>query len=156
MSPCPFPTTITITPRAPPHIGRGQYVTLTKVKEPILLYNLLIYVRVGWRRTRDSCLSPKALAESETQTSSFSIWTLVADSITLSVPPRLYIYIYIYIYIYNVSLSRAASTHFPASPFVPIIYCDILLWTPSHGRARVGRLRNTYQQQLCMDIGCSP
>ena len=33
---------------------------------------------------------------------------------------------------------------------------DVLLWTPSHGRAKVGRPAQTYIQQLCADIGCSP
>ena len=32
---------------------------------------------------------------------------------------------------------------------------DILLWTPSHGRAKAGRLARTYIQQLCADTGCS-
>ena len=32
---------------------------------------------------------------------------------------------------------------------------DILLWTPSHGRAKAGRPARTYIQQLCADIGCS-
>ena len=33
---------------------------------------------------------------------------------------------------------------------------DVLLWTPSHGRAKVGRSARTYIQQLCEDTGCSP
>ena len=33
---------------------------------------------------------------------------------------------------------------------------DVLLWTPSYGRAKAGRPARTYIQQLCMDIGCSP
>ena len=33
---------------------------------------------------------------------------------------------------------------------------DVLLWTPSHGRAKAGRPARTYIQQLCVDIGCSP
>ena len=33
--------------------------------------------------------------------------------------------------------------------------CDILLWTPSHGRAKAGRPAGTYIQQLCADTGCS-
>ena len=33
---------------------------------------------------------------------------------------------------------------------------DVLLWTPSHGRAKVGRPARTYIQQLCADMGCSP
>ena len=33
---------------------------------------------------------------------------------------------------------------------------DVLLWTPSHGRAKVGRTARTYIKQLCEDTGCSP
>ena len=33
---------------------------------------------------------------------------------------------------------------------------DVLQWTPSHGRAKVGWLARTYIQQLCEDKGCSP
>ena len=32
---------------------------------------------------------------------------------------------------------------------------DVLLWTPSHGRKKVGRPARTYIQQLCADTGCS-
>ena len=32
----------------------------------------------------------------------------------------------------------------------------VLLWTPSHGRAKAGRPARTYIQQLCVDAGCSP
>ena len=32
---------------------------------------------------------------------------------------------------------------------------DVLLWTPSHGRAKAGRPARTYIQQLCEDTGCS-
>ena len=32
--------------------------------------------------------------------------------------------------------------------------CDILLWTPSHGRASVGRPTRTYPQQLGTNTGC--
>ena len=32
---------------------------------------------------------------------------------------------------------------------------DILLWTPSHGRAKVGRPARTYIQQLCANTGYS-
>ena len=31
---------------------------------------------------------------------------------------------------------------------------DILLWIPSHGRAKVGRPDKTYKQNLCADIAC--
>ena len=33
---------------------------------------------------------------------------------------------------------------------------DVLLWTPSHGRAKAGRPVRTYIQQLCADTGYSP
>ena len=33
---------------------------------------------------------------------------------------------------------------------------DVLLWTPSHGRAKAGQPARTYMQQLCEDTGCSP
>ena len=32
---------------------------------------------------------------------------------------------------------------------------DILLWTPSHGRAKAGWQARTYIQQLCANTGCS-
>ena len=33
---------------------------------------------------------------------------------------------------------------------------DILLWTPTYGRAKSGRPARTYIKQLCEDTGCSP
>ena len=33
---------------------------------------------------------------------------------------------------------------------------DVLLWTPTYGRAKAGRPPWTYIQQLCEDTGCSP
>ena len=33
---------------------------------------------------------------------------------------------------------------------------DVLLWTPTHGRAKVGRPARTYIQHLCEDTGCCP
>ena len=32
---------------------------------------------------------------------------------------------------------------------------DVLLWTPTYGRAKAGRPARTYIQQLCEDAGCS-
>ena len=32
----------------------------------------------------------------------------------------------------------------------------VLLWTPSHGRAKAERTVRTYIQQLCADTGCDP
>ena len=33
---------------------------------------------------------------------------------------------------------------------------DVLLWTPTLGRAKAGRPTRTYIQQLCEDTGCCP
>ena len=33
---------------------------------------------------------------------------------------------------------------------------DVLLWTPSHGQAKAGWPAQTYIQQLCEDMACSP
>ena len=33
---------------------------------------------------------------------------------------------------------------------------DVLLWIPTHGRAKAGRAARTYIQQLCEDTGCCP
>ena len=33
---------------------------------------------------------------------------------------------------------------------------DVLLWTPTHGRAKAGRPARTYIQQVCEDTGCCP
>ena len=33
---------------------------------------------------------------------------------------------------------------------------NVLLWTPTYGRGKVGRPARTYIQQLCEDMGCSP
>ena len=33
---------------------------------------------------------------------------------------------------------------------------DVLLWTPTYGRAKVGWPARTYIQQLCEDTGCNP
>ena len=36
------------------------------------------------------------------------------------------------------------------------IISDVLLWTPTYGRAKAGRPARTYKQHLCEDTGCSP
>ena len=55
----------------------------------------------------------------------------------------MYIYIYIYIYIQQ-------------CPACDKLISDVLLWTPTHGRAKAGRPARTYIQQLCEDTGCCP
>ena len=36
------------------------------------------------------------------------------------------------------------------------VISDVLLWTPTHGRAKAWRPARTYIQQLCEDAGCCP
>ena len=36
------------------------------------------------------------------------------------------------------------------------VISDVLLWTPTYGRAKAGRPARTYIQQLCEDTGCGP
>ena len=36
-----------------------------------------------------------------------------------------------------------------------VLISDVLLWTPTYGRAKAGRPAQTYIQQLCEDTGCS-
>ena len=33
---------------------------------------------------------------------------------------------------------------------------NVLVWIPTHGRAKAGRPARTYIQQLCEDTGCCP
>ena len=37
-----------------------------------------------------------------------------------------------------------------------VLISDVLLWTPTYGRAKAGRPAPSYVQQLCEDTGCSP
>ena len=37
-----------------------------------------------------------------------------------------------------------------------VLISDVLLWTPTYGRAKAGRPARTYLQQLSEDTGCSP
>ena len=60
-----------------------------------------------------------------------------------------YIYIYIYIYIYTRHAGHCWRSR-------DELIRDVLLWTPTHGRAKAGRPARTYIQQLCEDSGCCP
>ena len=87
-----------------------------------------------------------------------TVWKLIEGTI--------YIYIYIYIYlsefifkflsrcIYLSSLSLYLSLSLSLS--LSYLISDVLLWTPSYGRAKAGRPARTYIQQLCEDTGCGP
>ncbi len=41
-------------------------------------------------------------------------------------------------------------------PHIAELISDVLLSTPSYGRAKAERPARTYIQQLCEDTGCSP
>ena len=60
--------------------------------------------------------------------------------------PRIYIYIYIYECRHAGHCWRSRDE----------LIRDVLLWTPTHGRAKAGRPARTYIQQLCEDTGCCP
>ena len=40
--------------------------------------------------------------------------------------------------------------------FFNIFISDVLLWNPTYGQAKAGRLARTYITELCEDTGCSP
>ena len=75
----------------------------------------------------------------------YNLYLQIVSSVfffTLSKSYRLSSYIYIYIYMdcdTNIHAIR-----------------DVLLWIPTHGRAKAGRPARTYIQQLCEDTGCCP
>ena len=96
-------------------------------------------------------------------------------------PSHIYIYIYIYIYMLRAILNKYwrqhPTKHQLYSHLPPItkniqvrrtrhaghswrsrdeLIRDVLLWTPTYGRAKAGRAARTYIQQLCEDTGCSP
>ena len=59
--------------------------------------------------------------------------------------------------------SSCTATYHPSRKLSKLGHCwrskdkhisDILLWTPSHRRAKVGRPSRIYIQQLCADTGC--
>ena len=56
----------------------------------------------------------------------------------------MYIYICIYIYMYSIYMYISRDE----------LIRDVLLWIPTHGRAKAGRPARTYIQQLCEDTGC--
>ena len=54
---------------------------------------------------------------------------------------------------------RPPTTHhenYQNQTYGTLLITDVLLWTPSRGRAKAGRPARTYIQQLCVDTGCSP
>ena len=105
---------------------------LLRVPTCVLLYLRSTYAKVLWKvqntdiTLKNICIVLKIVLE--------IIW----NPINTFKPNDLHIYIYIY-----VVNSIIFQTFF-------------LLWTPTHGRAKVGRPARTYVQQLCEDTGCCP
>ena len=79
----------------------------------------------------------------------------VTLKVILNTKILLFGYIYIYIYIYTHTHTH---THIYIYIYIYIyeLISDVLLWTPTHGRAKAGRPARTYIQQLCEDTGCCP
>ena len=63
-----------------------------------------------------------------------------------------YIYTHIYIYTYVRRIRHAGHCWRSRDELIR----DVLLWIPTHGRAKAGRPARTYIQQLCEDTGCYP
>ena len=68
--------------------------------------------------------------------------------------PDIYIYIYIYI-LKTIQIRRTRHAGHCWRSRDELIR-DVLLWIPTHGRAKAGRPARTYIQQLCEDTGCCP
>ena len=97
----------------------------------------------------------------------------------------MHIYIYIYIYIYKYIYASYLEQVLAATPHKTQLYghlppitktiqvrqtrhaehswrsrdeliSDVLLWTPTHGRAKAAQPARTYIQQLSEDTGCCP
>ena len=83
--------------------------------------------------------------------------------ICICIHEHIYIYIYIYIVVgirAYVHAYVALYTHTYAYIYIYVCVCDelisdVLLWTPSYGRACVGRPARTYIQQRSADTKCS-
>ena len=66
----------------------------------------------------------------------------------------MYVYMYVYLCIYmNIYICIYVLT---AGGSRDELIRDVLLWAPTHGRAKAGRPARTYIQQLCEDTGCCP
>ena len=66
----------------------------------------------------------------------------------------LYLHIYTHIFIHRLVRRTRHAGHCWTSR--DELISDVLLWTPTHGRAKAGRPARTYIQQLCEDTGCCP
>ncbi len=81
-----------------------------------------------------------------------SIFNVLLISILIFVT-RTHTHGYIYIYIYIVRRTRHAGHCWRSKDE---LISDVILWTPTYGRAKAGRPVRTYIQHLCEDTGCSP
>ena len=57
--------------------------------------------------------------------------------------------------IWLIERQKRGSRVSPFSICEQVLLSDILLWTLSHGRAKVRRPARPYAQQLCANTGCS-
>ena len=167
VSPCPFPTTITITLRAPPSVevqlaystapaDRAIYLYKLNqlVKEASLLYSLPI------SRERRNGFMPfsKGLAQNEMQTTSLrngSGTIFILNKSWRQQPIRHQLYSHLPPITKTIQVRRTRHTgHYWRSR--DELRSDVLLWTPTYDRAKAGWPAQTYIQQLCEDTGCSP
>ena len=116
VSPCPFPTTITITPRAPlqqlNNTDRSVAADLAKRRIEVL--------NKSWRQH----------------------------------PTRHQLYGHLPPISKTIQVRRTRHARHCWRSKDELI-SDVLLWTPTYGRAKAGRPARTYIQQLCEDTGCN-
>ena len=65
----------------------------------------------------------------------------------------MYIHGYMLVYVYTYICTYSNTLYWRSRDE---LISDVLLWTPSYGRAKAGRPARTYIQQLCEDTRCSP
>ena len=58
--------------------------------------------------------------------------------------------------LYDNNISSWRHSDAPKIVYLYELISDVLLWTPAYGQAKAGRPAQTYLQQLCEDMGCSP
>ena len=172
---CPFPTTITITSRAPPfyHYYGEFFIPVSAdgffhwsvsdsnfppVSRTLLSILADLNKAVLWMISIRPPISNSYSTPFPSHWRPFQVRKLLLLSPFIS-------YSTAFLVLWQ-SLSTCLSFHFlwfftlssagTAKSTFRQVTSDVLLWTPTYGQAKVGRPARTYIQQLCEDTGCSP
>ena len=130
VSPGSFPTTITITPRSPP-----------------LIHSILLYGCTTWTLTKRL---EKKLDGNYTR-----MLQAILNKSWQQHPTRHQLYGHLPPITKTIQDRRARHVGHCWRSKDELI-SDVFLWTPTYGQAKAGRPAQTYIQQLCEDMGCSP